>query len=74
MLKWTTAMFCKLGWTEDLTMTIDELTKAIDTLKSEISEMQVQLKRAGEDRGSVTSKRAFQGDLSQGTICLTLLV
>merc|ERR1719253_599694 len=31
-------------------MTIDELTKAIDTLKSEIAEMQVQLKRAGEDR------------------------
>jgi DNA repair exonuclease SbcCD ATPase subunit len=35
---------------EDLTMTIDQLTKAIDTLKSEIAEMQVQLKRAGEDR------------------------
>jgi hypothetical protein len=35
---------------EDLTMTIDALTKAIDTLKAEIAEMQVQLKRAGEDR------------------------
>merc|ERR1719171_307538 len=35
---------------EDLTMTIDQLTKAIDTLKSEVAEMQVQLKRAGEDR------------------------
>jgi DNA repair exonuclease SbcCD ATPase subunit len=35
---------------EDLEMTIEELTKAIDTLKSEIAEMQVQLKRAGEDR------------------------
>jgi len=35
---------------EDLTMTIDALTKAIDQLKSEIAEMQVQLKRAGEDR------------------------
>merc|ERR1712232_1214486 len=35
---------------EDLTMTIDELTRAIDTLKAEIAEMQVQLKRAGEDR------------------------
>merc|ERR1712232_1044716 len=35
---------------EDLTMTIDKLTKAIDNLKSEIAEMQVQLKRAGEDR------------------------
>jgi len=35
---------------EDLEMTIDSLTKAIDTLKAEIAEMQVQLKRAGEDR------------------------
>jgi len=35
---------------EDLTMEIDELTKAIETLKSEIAEMQVQMKRAGEDR------------------------
>merc|ERR1719235_2025575 len=31
-------------------MTIDELTKAIETLKAEIAEMQVQMKRAGEDR------------------------
>jgi len=35
---------------EDLEMTIKALTEAIDTLKSEIAEMQVQLKRAGEDR------------------------
>merc|ERR1712151_632226 len=35
---------------EDLDMTIDQLAKAINTLKSEIAEMQVQLKRAGEDR------------------------
>merc|ERR1740133_469752 len=35
---------------EDLEMTIDGLTKAIDQLKSEIAEMQVQMKRAGEDR------------------------
>jgi len=35
---------------EDLTMTIEKLTKAIDTLKAEVAEMQVQLKRAGEDR------------------------
>merc|ERR1719468_1031742 len=35
---------------EDLEMTIDALTKAIDKLKAEIAEMQVQLKRAGEDR------------------------
>merc|ERR1711879_1005022 len=35
---------------EDLEMTIKSLTEAIDTLKAEIAEMQVQLKRAGEDR------------------------
>jgi len=35
---------------EDLEMNIDSLTKAIDQLKSEVAEMQVQLKRAGEDR------------------------
>jgi len=35
---------------EDLTMTIKTLTEAIEGLKAEIAEMQVQLKRAGEDR------------------------
>jgi len=35
---------------QDLEMTIDELTKAIETLKMEIAEMQTQLKRAGDDR------------------------
>jgi len=35
---------------QDLEMTIDELTKAIETLKAEIAEMNTQLKRAGEDR------------------------
>merc|ERR1719343_682261 len=35
---------------EDLEMTIKALTEAIETLKVEIAEMQVQLKRAGEDR------------------------
>eukprot|EP00448_Togula_jolla_P041852 CAMPEP_0170621270 /NCGR_PEP_ID=MMETSP0224-20130122/28513_1 /TAXON_ID=285029 /ORGANISM="Togula jolla, Strain CCCM 725" /LENGTH=695 /DNA_ID=CAMNT_0010947521 /DNA_START=60 /DNA_END=2147 /DNA_ORIENTATION=- len=35
---------------ETLESNIDGLTKAIDTLKAEIAEMQVQLKRAGEDR------------------------
>merc|ERR1712051_725907 len=35
---------------EDLEAAIDALAKAIATLKSEIAEMQVQLKRAGEDR------------------------
>merc|ERR1711865_972305 len=35
---------------EDLSLTIKQLTEAIDTLKSEVAEMQVQMKRAGEDR------------------------
>merc|ERR1711920_83989 len=35
---------------EDLEMTIKALTEAITKLKSEIAEMQVQMKRAGEDR------------------------
>merc|ERR1712061_289974 len=35
---------------EDLEMTIKELTEAIETLKAEIADMQVQLRRAGEDR------------------------
>merc|ERR1712232_456616 len=40
---------------EDLEQTIKELTEAIDTLKSEVSEMQVQMKRAGEDREKLRS-------------------
>jgi len=35
---------------EDLELTIKQLGGAVDALKSEIAEMQVQLKRAGEDR------------------------
>jgi len=35
---------------EDLADQIKQLSAAIDTLKSEVAEMQVQLKRAGEDR------------------------
>merc|ERR1719272_2344210 len=35
---------------DDLTMTIDSLAQAIETLKGEISEMQTQMKRAGDDR------------------------
>merc|ERR1719272_825896 len=35
---------------DDLTVTIDELSKAMEGLKLEIAEMQVQMKRAGEDR------------------------
>merc|ERR1719174_1182543 len=58
---------------EDLTSTIDTLTKAIETLKAEIAEMQVQLKRAGEDREkenkefqtTVADQRATQKLLQQ---------
>jgi hypothetical protein len=35
---------------EDLQMTIKQLSSALETLKAEIAEMQVQMKRAGEDR------------------------
>merc|ERR1719328_777676 len=35
---------------QDLELTIKTLTSEIDTLKSEVAEMQVQMKRAGEDR------------------------
>merc|ERR1719480_90769 len=42
----------------DLELKIKQLTEAIDALKAEIKEMQVQLKRAGEDREK--QNRAFQ--------------
>merc|ERR1719482_2033089 len=35
---------------DDLEVTIDQTSKAMETLKLEIAEMQVQMKRAGEDR------------------------
>merc|ERR1719218_394007 len=43
---------------EDLELTIKQLTEAIDKLKAEIAEMQVQLKRAGEDREK--EKKSFR--------------
>merc|ERR1711988_1222930 len=43
---------------DDLTMQIDKLAKDIATLKAEIGEMQLQLKRAGEDRDM--ENREFQ--------------
>jgi len=39
-----------LALIEDLELTIKTLTSEIETLKSEVAEMQVQMKRAGEDR------------------------
>jgi chromosome segregation ATPase len=58
---------------DDLTMTIDDLASSIKTLKAEISEMQFQLKRAGEDREkenkefqeTVADQRATQKLLKQ---------
>merc|ERR1719379_790939 len=35
---------------DDLAMTIDTLSKEIETLKADVAELQVQMKRAGEDR------------------------
>jgi FtsZ-binding cell division protein ZapB len=35
---------------DDLTMTVDALTKELDALKAEVADLQVQMKRAGEDR------------------------
>ena len=43
-------------------MTIKQLTDALDTLKAEIAEMQIQLKRAGEDREK--SNKEFQMTVS----------
>merc|ERR1719373_1468774 len=47
---------------EDLEMSIESLAKAIDALKGEIAEMQVQLKRAGEDREK--QNRDFQSTVA----------
>merc|ERR1719324_1634225 len=56
---------------EDLTMKIDELAKAIETLKAEISEMQVQMKRAGEDREK--ENKEFQTTVSEQRATQALL-
>merc|ERR1719428_2013918 len=47
---------------EDLEVSIDQLGKAIETLKLEIAEMQVQMKRAGEDREKENA--AFQMEIA----------
>ena len=44
---------------EDLDQTIKALTEAIDKLKAEIAEMQVQMKRAGEDREKENKETVF---------------
>jgi len=35
---------------DDLTLTVDTLTKELEALKAEVADLQVQMKRAGEDR------------------------
>jgi DNA repair exonuclease SbcCD ATPase subunit len=63
---------------EDLEMTIKALSDAIATLKSEIKEMQVQFKRAGEDREkqnkefqtTVSDQRATQKLLKAALVVL----
>merc|ERR1719247_3867637 len=52
-------------------MTIDELTKSIATLESEIAEMQTQLKRAGEDREM--ENKDFQGTVADQRATKALL-
>merc|ERR1719335_972963 len=47
---------------EDLEVTIDQLGKAVEELKLEIAEMQVQMKRAGEDREK--ENKSFQMEIA----------
>merc|ERR1719388_624844 len=35
---------------DDLTLTVEKLTKEIEALKAEVADLQMQMKRAGEDR------------------------
>merc|ERR1712039_1146713 len=57
---------------ETLEMDIDALKKAIDALKAEIGEMQVQLKRASEDRE--TQNKEFQMTVADQRATQKLLV
>merc|ERR1719393_351391 len=56
---------------EDLTMKIDTLHKAIETLKAEIGEMQVQMKRAGENRDK--ENKEFQTTVAEQRATQVLL-
>merc|ERR1719313_1870517 len=56
---------------EDLTMKIDELHKAIETLKAEIGELQVQMKKAGEDRDK--ENKEFQQTVAEQRATQVLL-
>jgi len=56
---------------EDLALTMKQLTQAVDKLKGEIAEMQVQLKRAGADRATETKE--FQMTIADQRATQTLL-
>merc|ERR1719253_928405 len=60
-----------LAHIEDLEMTIKQLTEAIDGLKAEIAEMQIQLKRAGEDREK--QNKEFQPTVAEQRMTQKLL-
>jgi len=47
---------------EDMSMTVKSLTEALDALKAEVAEMNVQMKRAGEDREN--QNKEFQAIVS----------
>jgi len=57
---------------EDLQMTVKQLGEAIDALKSEVAELQVQLKRAGEDREK--QNKEFQETVADQLATQKLLV
>jgi len=57
---------------EDLQMTVKQLGEAIDALKSEVAELQVQLKRAGEDREK--QNKEFQETVADQRATQKLLV
>merc|ERR1719473_2308184 len=56
---------------EDLELTIKTLTEQIDALKAEIAEMQVQMKRAGEDREK--ENKEFQQTVADQRASVVLL-
>merc|ERR550514_2173185 len=56
---------------DDLTDTIEKLTRAIESLKAEVAELQVQMKRAGEDREK--ENKEFQQTISDQDATVKLL-
>merc|ERR1719335_129567 len=60
-----------LALIEDLELTIKTLTSEIDTLKADIAELQVQMKRAGEDREK--ENKEFQQTVADQRASVVLL-